>query len=188
MSLSFHLHYTSLHITSLMLRWQKFTHLGTRFVTLWEALLPVKRCHTRCTAFSKPGCGASSAMRSSHRGNVYLHQPINLPYEEKDTREVDPFAAQLRACRDQSWWNNPPPPEDTESESQGDNVSAGGVASQVDIAAKQSLSIREIRKRMDSDRRSTASSNSSGSYVFVSGLKLLDTTHGGWEDMEIFLE
>lgn len=171
-----------------MLRWQKFTRLGTRFVTLWESLLPLKRCNSRCTALSKPCCGASSAIRSSHLHNVYLHQPINLPYKEKDTRDIDPFAAQLRACRDQRWWNSPPPPEDTESESQVDHVSAGGDTSQVDISPKRSLSIREIRKRMDSDRRSTASSNSSGSYVFVSGLKLLDTTHGGWEDMETFLD
>jgi hypothetical protein len=169
-----------------MLRWQKFTRLGTRFVTLWESLLPVKRCNSRCTALSNPCHGASSAIRPSHRHNVYLHQPINLPYKEKDTRDIDPFAAQLRACRDQGWWNSAPPPEDTESESQVDHVS--GDTPQVDITPKRSLSIREIRKRMDSDRRSTASSNSSGSYVFVSGLKLLDTTHGGWEDMETFLD
>ena len=185
MSVSCHLR--SHHITSLMLRWQKFTRLGTRFVGLCESLLPVKRCNNRCTTFSNPCCLASSAPRSSHRHNVYLHRPTNLPFEEKYTREADPFAAQLRACRDQSWWNNPPP-EDTDSESQVDEVAAGGDSEQIDITPKRSLSIREIRNRMDSDRQSIASSMSSGSYVFVSGLKLLDTTHGGWEDMEMFLE
>lgn len=166
-----------------MLRWQKFSRFSTRFVGLWESLLPVKRW--RCTTVSNRRCIASFAIKSSHRHNVYLHQPINLPIDEdKHIQEMDPFAAQLIACRDQSWWTQLPPEEDVPSIHL-EAVSAGRADSTL---PKRSLSIREIRKRMDSDRRSTTSSKSSGSYEFEPGLKLLNTMHGSWEDMEMFIE
>jgi len=171
-----------------MLRWQKFSRLGTRFVGLWESLLPLKRSSTRCNTFSRRRDIASTAIQSARRCNIYLHQPTNLPLDEKHPQGIDPFAAQLIACREQSWWTQPPPEDDVPPEHI-EAISAGGNVCHVDITLpKRSLSIREIRQRMDSDRRSMASSKSSGSYEFESGLKLLDTIHGGWEDMEMFIE
>jgi hypothetical protein len=174
-----------------MLRWQKFSRFGTRVVGLWETLLPVKRWNTRCATTSKRRCIASSPaiVQSAHHCNIYLHKPTNLPLNESHTRESDPFAAQLIACRDQGWWNQPPLEDDVSTPPHLDTVSAGGDVSYVDITLpKRSLSIREIRQRMDSDRGSMASSTSSGSYEFESGLKFLETKHGGWEDMEMFIE
>lgn len=120
-----------------------------------------------------------SGTRSSR--NAPSHQQLLVDYQEYCTvnQEADSFSALLVACRDQKWW---------ESEC---TLTDAGICSDNDDAEyhndeeapKRSLSIREIRERMNSTQSTIA-----GPLEFEPGLKLLDNIRGGWKDMEMFAD
>lgn len=83
----------------------------------------------------------------------------------------DDFQAQLIAFRDQAWWNG--------SVEQNEELDRN-------IPTKRSLSIREIRERMNSDQRSISSTSTVSE--FEPGLRLIEGRYGSWEDMEMFAD
>jgi len=81
------------------------------------------------------------------------------------------FQAQLIAFRDRAWWNG--------SVEQNEGLDQN-------IPTKRSLSIREIRERMNSDQRSISSISTVSE--FEPGLRLIEGRYGSWEDMEMFVD
>lgn len=177
----------------ILLRWQHVSSLGSRFVERCEMLLPLKRINNKRSTLLKPTCITATAVRSSHRSPLYQQVPINLHVKERSgSEQVDMFSAQLIACRDQHWWNAESRVDDASdvSEHSYTNASVDQNSLDDDTSSKRSLSIREIRRRMNSDQKSTKSTDS-GLHTpleFEPGLKFLDGVRGGWEDMEMFIE
>jgi len=128
----------------------------------------------------------------------HIPLPIQTPTELPAPPDLDPFSAQLAACREQSWWD-PQPTSDLLSDSDDSNsyyssISDNSEYNSIDLTSpKRSISIREIRERMNS-QQSMRSCLSAGRYEFEPGLKLLDEVRdswrdlGGWRDMETFAD
>jgi len=128
----------------------------------------------------------------------HIPLPVQTPTELPAPPELDPFSAQLAACREQSWWDPQPtsdPPSDSDdSNSYYSSISDNSEYNSIDLGSpKRSISIREIRDRMNS-QQSMTSCLSAGRYEFEPGLKLLDEIRdswrdlGGWRDMETFAD
>jgi hypothetical protein len=124
--------------------------------------------------------------------------PVQTPAELPAPPDLDPFSAQLAACREQSWWD-PQPTSDALSDSDDSNsyyrsISGNSEYNSIDLGSpKGPISIREIRERMNS-QQSMRSCLSAGRYEFEPGLKLFDEVRdswrdlGGWRDMETFAD
>lgn len=127
------------------------------------------------------------------------HIPLQVqtPTEIPEYPDVDPFSAQLAACREQVWWEpqvtSDPFSDSDDSESYRSSETSISEQSSIGIPSqRRSISIREIRERMNS-QQSMTSNLSSGHYEFESGLKFLDERSswrnlGRWRDMETFLD
>jgi hypothetical protein len=111
-----------------------------------------------------------------------VHSPIRNEYSTP-THEDDLFSAQLRACRNQTWWTHN---GHNDSQMPLDEVDASDDNQNHSESRKRSLSIRDIRERMNSDQTSIESSGS-GELEFEPGLKFLHGIRGGWRDMEMFI-
>jgi hypothetical protein len=124
--------------------------------------------------------------KDEHRALVTKRPSISEPFSPQIfvssptyTENDDLFSTQLRACRDQTWWDVPQT-----------HVCRSSVQSEDDDAIgeepqKRSISIREIRERMNSEQDSLKSRRSS-EIVYEPGLKLLNGLRGDWRDMEMF--
>ena len=128
----------------------------------------------------------------------HIPLPVQTPTELPAPPDLDPFSAQLAACREQSWWDPQPTSEplsdSDDSDSYYSSISDDSGYNSIDLASpKRSISIREIRERMNS-QQSMKSCLSAGRYEFEPGLKLLDEARdswrdlGGWRDMETFAD
>ena len=162
-------------------RWRNFTNMGVTICNQCDSFPRFTHFHmTRpqisCSAptrnrIERPQI--STAPKAEHPTCSSRHYVPSSPI-----RAHDPFQAQLLACRDQAWWDdnreNVSVPADTETPIVRPE------------APKRSLSIREIRERMNSDQRSVTSISSIGE--FEPGLRLLDNRYGTWEDMEMFID
>jgi len=128
----------------------------------------------------------------------HIPLPVQMPTKTAAPPEIDSFSVQLAACREQVWWDPQHRPnsfsDSDDSNSYHSSESSISELSSIDVtSSKRSISIREIRERMNS-QQSMRSSLSSGLYEFESGLKLLDECRsswrdlGSWRDMEIFID
>lgn len=126
----------------------------------------------------------------------HIPLPVQTPTEIPEYPDIDPFSAQLVACREQVWWEpqvTDPFSDSDDSESYHSSESSISEQSSIGVPSqRRSISIREIRERMNS-QQSMTSSLSSGHYEFESGLKLLDERSswrnlGRWRDMETFVD
>ena len=121
--------------------------------------------------------------RPSHTTPRYRKLPVN--YVGVVPPAVDSFSAQLVACRDQTWWECQSHLSDSETCYDNDSASSKIHYDKTEYR-KQSVSIREIRERMNS-AQSTASTMH-GPLEYEPGFKLLDCIQGGWKDMEMFID
>jgi hypothetical protein len=165
--------------------WRKVSMFGQRLVGRLE----------RRTV---PRAGSQHPVIKQHRLHVFFtsrprrpqiprYQPLPVKHDPLVVEHYvpcqtdDSFSAQLRACRDQTWWNQQP-------DVHGSHAPACADTNDSSLQpAKRSLSIRDIRERMSSDRQSVTSSKI-GSDDWEPGLKFLDGVRGGWRDMETFPE
>jgi hypothetical protein len=173
----------------ILLRWQRISTFSTKLIGRCEMFLPIKRVN-RISIFPTSTSIAPTTIRSSRSSALQRQSPVqHYTREPSRPEQVDLFSAQLIACRDQNWWN-PESRVDCLSETSYTNTSAGQSAHDEDTASKRSLSIREIRRRMNSDQRSMRSTESSLStpLEFEPGLRFLDGVRGGWKDMEMFID
>ena len=173
----------------IFLRWQRVSTFGTKLIGRCEIFLPIKRIN-EISIFPKSTSIAPATIRSSRCSALQRQLPVqHCTREPSIPKQVDLFSAQLVACRDQNWWN-PESRVDCLSETSYTNTSAGQSVHDDDTSSKRSLSIREIRRRMNSDQRSMRSTESSLStpLEFEPGLRFLDGVHGGWKDMEMFID
>jgi hypothetical protein len=174
----------------IFLRWQRVSTFGTKFIGRCEMFLPLKRINIKSSVFPTSTSIAPTTIRSSRSSALHRQLPVQ-PYakERSGMEQVDLFSAQLVACRDQNWWN-PESRVDCLSELSYTDASAGQIAHHDDTSSRRSLSMREIRRRMNSDQRSMRSTESSLStpLEFEPGLKFLDGVRGGWKDMEMFID
>jgi hypothetical protein len=103
------------------------------------------------------------------------HMPLPVQFVAHDYligHDGDLFSAQLATYRDQSWWDAQRyDPEDCLTDRDG---------------RKRSLSIREIRERMNSMESTKRTLDEP--FDFEPGLKLFDGVRGGWKDMEKFID
>jgi hypothetical protein len=175
--------------------WRKVSTFGQRLVGRWEYRSLFMRVGVKPAIIK-----SSSSIAKPRRPRLNpLYQPLPVkadPFTESFhveqhfhlSQEGDSFSAQLKACRDQTWWN----PQPSQTDLPGPHAPACEDSTSTDTSqpTKRSVSIRDIRERMNSDRRSTAStaSSKSGSFEFEPGLKLLDGCRGGWRDMEMFID
>lgn len=175
----------------LLPRWHHVSSLGSKFVERCEMLLPIKRINNKGSSLVKSTCITASGVRSSRPSKLYQQTAVHLSIKERSgSKQGDLFSAQLMACRDQNWWNNTENRVDDGSEHCSTDASVSQNVVEDDTSSKRSLSIREIRRRMNSDQKSTTSMESGlkTPLEFEPGLKFLDGIHGGWEDMEMFIE
>ena len=172
----------------------------------FESLL--KRCESRIPSkrTKKP-----SLRSNTHTSNISSRQvgatPSHCCYCDDEviatvfvtttsTKQCDSFSNEMLSYRQKAWWEpqlpSTPRPPTGSPQPHADAVSAGPEI--CDIApepAKRSLSIREIRQRMNSNlsrTNSLSSFGSTGSYEFEPGLKLMSGIRGSWEDLEMFIE
>ena len=124
------------------------------------------------------------APQRSRTTPLYRQLPVNYGDYSPATEKVDSFSAQMNTCRDQKWWESQAPLSDTETLYDDDDDMMD--CQNTREPPKRSLSIREIRERMNS-AQSTAN-NLDGRLEFEPGLKLLDGIRGGWKDMEMFID
>jgi hypothetical protein len=128
----------------------------------------------------------------------HIPLPVQMPTEVPAPSDLDPFSAQLAAYREQIWWDlqpaSDPLSDSDDSNSYHSSVSGNFEQSSDDMASsKRSISIREIRERMNS-QQSMRSCLSAGPYEFEPGLRLLDEVSGSWRglgswrDMETFTD
>jgi hypothetical protein len=122
-----------------------------------------------------------STVRTSQKMSLYRQIPVSIYEYNPTTDSTDLFSAQLAACRDQKWWEQENPLPDTETCSHDNEEYHRGSES-----SKRSLSIREIRKRMNSTQ--SLASSLTGPLEFEPGLKFVDVIRGGWKDMEMFID
>jgi hypothetical protein len=106
---------------------------------------------------------------------VEQHYILTQDVNTINASQVDPFSAQLNICREQSWWN---PPIDVPSHTP--------AREETTQPTKRSLSIRDIRERMNSER--SVASSKSGEVEWEPGLKFLEGVRGAWKDMEVFVD
>ena len=132
--------------------------------------------------YFKSSNATSAVPRTSPKSPLYRHLHVNYGDYTPATEKFDMFSAELRTCRDQNWWESPSTLPDMETCSDDDAVASF----HAEEHPKHSLSIREIRNRMNS-AQSTAS-NLEGPLEFEPGLKFLDGIRGGWKDMEMFID
>lgn len=90
--------------------------------------------------------------------------------------ENDIFSQQLTTYRDENWWN-------AQRHRQPGSLEDCPIDGDI---RKRSLSIREIRERMNSVE--SAKTTFGKPFNFEPGLKLLNGARGGWKDMEMFIE
>jgi hypothetical protein len=122
-----------------------------------------------------------STIRTPPKTALYRQIPVNVHEYNPITDSTDLFSAQLAACRYQKWWEQETPLPVTETCSHDDEEYHRGSES-----SGRSLSIREIRKRMNSTQ--SLASNLTGPREFEPGLKFVDGIRGGWKDMEMFID
>jgi hypothetical protein len=173
----------------IFLRWQRVSTFGTKLIGRCEMFLPIKRIN-RISIFPTSTTLAPATIRSSRSSALQRQLPVQpCTREPSRPEQVDLFSAQLVACRDQNWWD-PESRVDCLSETSYTNTSVGQSAFDDDTSSKRSLSIREIRRRMNSDQGSMRSTESSlGTPLeFEPGLRFLDGVRGGWKDMEMFID
>ena len=166
------------------LRWDRFETLMKRC----ESYFPSIRIKKSSSASSRilvpailPPPSSAKASHCSYCNDHVVAKPTTIR---------DSFSNELLAYRQQSWWEPqiPVSPHDS-PESSDDAVSAGSeTCNAVPEPVKRSISIREIRQRMNSHLSRTSSLASSGTYEFEPGLKLLNGIRGSWEDLEMFIE
>jgi hypothetical protein len=106
---------------------------------------------------------------------IEQHYILTQAVDTITAHQVDPFSAQLNIYREQTWWN---PPLDVPSHTP--------ACAETTQPQKRSVSIRDIRERMNSQR--SVASSKSGEVEWEPGLKFLDGVRGGWRDMEIFID
>ena len=116
-----------------------------------------------------------------------VQTPPELPAPPTLDPDLDPFSAQLAACREQIWWDpqstSDPLSDSDDSNSYHSSISGNSGESFNDMRSpKRSISIREIRERMNS-QQSMRSCLSAGRDEFEPGLKLLNGERGGWRDL-----
>jgi len=112
---------------------------------------------------------------------LYRQLPVNYGDYSPATEKIDSFSAQMSTCRDQKWWESPALLSDMET------LYEDAIDCQImGEAPKRSVSIREIRERMNSVQGTA--NNLDGRLVFEPGLKVLDGIRGGWKDMEMFID
>jgi hypothetical protein len=143
--------------------WRKLSLIKHRLLGRWESYLVRKKCII------------THVPRKSHVSR-YQTLPVKPDIVHFEREYMDSFAAQLNACRERSWWEQQP---DTP------NTGSPTPARADSESTKRSLSIRDIRERMDSDR-STVNSGCRD-VEWEPGLKFLDGVRGGWKDMEMFV-
>src|SRR5579862_9170860 len=165
----------------LALRWTPFKDLRFRVCRRYDLFslftyFPTTRVHIVRVSVARNQV-QSRELQTSHmnqRSPCQSHGHVLARPICKD----DSFQAQLLACRDQVWWDA----------RDGQDILHGHEERQDDKPEppRRSLSIREIRERMNSDQRSMQSKESIGE--FEPGLRLLDNGYGTWEDMEMFID
>jgi hypothetical protein len=163
-------------------QWRNFAKVGLRLCQHCESLpffTPLHTTRTRIARSPSPSrnqtqqCRISTPLQATHTTCSSRHYVPPAPIYGDD-----PFQAQLLAYRDQSWWN---------ANQENNDVPAGeGMPILRPAYSKRSLSIREIRERMNSDQLSMKSFESVAE--FEPGLRLLDKGYGTWEDMEMFID
>ena len=144
-----------------------------------ESIGSIFRRITKKYASSSTAC--QSTIRTPPKTPLYRQLSVNVRENNPTTDSTDLFSAQLAACRDQKWWEHENQLHDRESWSHDDEEYHSGSES-----PKPSLSIREIRKRMNSAQ--SIASSLTGPLEFEPGLKFVDGIRGGWKDMEMFTD
>jgi hypothetical protein len=121
------------------------------------------------------------ALQRSRIKPLYRPLPVSCDDYSPATETFDSFSAQMNTCRDQEWWESQASLSDTETLYDRPMDCQNG-----EELPKRSLSIREIRERMDSAHNTA--NNLDGRLEFEPGLRILDGIRGGWRDMEMFIE
>lgn len=114
---------------------------------------------------------------------LYRQLPVNYGDYSPAPEKFDSFSSQMNTCRDQKWWESQAPLSDTETLYDDDDMMDFQNTTE---PPKRSLSIREIRERMNSTQ--SKANNSDSRLEFELGLKLLDGIRGGWKDLEMFID
>ena len=114
---------------------------------------------------------------------LYRQLPVNYGDYSLATEKSDSFLAQMNTCRDRKWWEPQALLSDTETLYDDDNSMDCQDRGE---PPERSLSIREIRQRMNSAQ--ITANNLDTRLEFEPGLKFLDGIRGGWKDLEMFID
>jgi hypothetical protein len=130
----------------------------------------------------KSSDATSPCSQRSRTTPLYQQLPVNYGDYSLSIEKPDSLSAQMNTCRDQKWWEPQALLSDTETLYDDDGVDCQNMIE----PPKRSLSIREIRQRMNSAQ--IIANDLDGRVEFEPGLKFLDGIRGGWKDLEMFID